>query len=247
MKRILGIDFFQGEPLEAAARTIAGGLTVAPAAPGLCRLDLDHAYRRSLEAADLVIVDSGFLVLCWKWKTGERLSRLSGLRLVETLLAYDAFYATTPQLWVMPTAASIERCQAYLGSMGMSAKQLFFYEAPMYPAGNIQDQALLELILKLRPKLVVLNIAGGKQEILGAWLKQQLDYLPGILCTGAAIAFKTGEQVRIPTWGDRLFLGWFLRILSRPKLYFPRYWEALRLWKLVRQFGEYSPQPENHV
>jgi hypothetical protein len=42
---------------------------------------------------------------------------------------------------------------------------------------------------------------------VGLYLKRSLSYEPGIHCIGAAIAFLSGDQARIPLWGDRLGLA----------------------------------------
>lgn len=247
MTRALGIQFFQGSATSAAEQALAGGLTVAPSGPGLAELDRQPAYQRALNEADLVVVDSGFLVLCWKLKSLRPLSRLSGLLLLETILASGEFKNTSPQLWVMPTASSIQHTRDYLTQCGGPMSEVHFYEAPFYSSGEIEDPQLLELIQNLRPKLVVINVAGGKQEVLGAWLKRSLDAAPATICTGAAIAFLTGEQANIPKWGDRFYLGWLLRILNKPKQYLPRYKRAWRLLPLVLKYGDRAPKPKSHV
>ena len=69
------------------------------------------------------------------------------------------------------------------------------------------------------------------QERLGAWLQGRFEKedtdLPTIICTGAAIAFLTGEQIQIPKWADRLFLGWAMRCIDKPALYIPRYFKSI--------------------
>ena len=73
-------------------------------------------------------------------------------------------------------------------------------------------------------------IPGGVQECLGHYIKKKLSYDVGIICTGAAIAFETGKQARVPIWADSLYLGWLARIVQNPKLYVKRYIQALRLF-----------------
>ena len=87
----------------------------------------------------------------------------------------------------------------------------------------------------------MLNLAGGKQEVLGAWLKSQLSPPKGIVCTGAAIAFLAGTQAIIPSWADRAGLGWLFRCLYEPKKFVPRYWQALPLLSLVWKYREKMP------
>ncbi|WP_309382598.1 WecB/TagA/CpsF family glycosyltransferase [Cerasicoccus frondis] len=242
MTRVLGINFFQGSPEEAAEQALRGGLTVAPSGPNLADMDSMPAYWRAVQAADLAILDSGFLVLCWRFFHGKKLSRLSGLRLLETILARQNTLADMPQLWVMPTQDSAQRTREFLSRCGLALTEEDFYIAPQYAVGEIQDEALRNKVETLRPALIMINVAGSKQEVLGHWLMTALNYRPSIICTGAAIAFKTGEQANIPRWGDRLFLGWLLRIIYKPRRYFGRYWRARRLWRLVRKYGDQPPE-----
>ena len=79
-----------------------------------------------------------------------------------------------------------------------------------------------------------MTIGGGNQERLGLYLKRNLSYLPAIHCIGAAIAFLSGDQVHIPVWADKFYLGWLFRSLSEPKRYIPRYWAAFSLYPLMR-------------
>jgi UDP-N-acetyl-D-mannosaminuronic acid transferase (WecB/TagA/CpsF family) len=100
--------------------------------------------------------------------------------------------------------------------------------APVY-SGTVSDPELIDHIVRLRPQHVIVTIGGGTQERLGLYLKRNLPYLPAIHCVGAAIAFLSGDQVRIPMWADRLYLGWLFRSASDPKRYLPRYWDARKL------------------
>jgi UDP-N-acetyl-D-mannosaminuronic acid transferase (WecB/TagA/CpsF family) len=86
-RRILGIDFFNGDARAAIEEIRSGGLLVVPAAPALANLSVDQDYRRALLQADLAITDSAFMVMVWNLLEGDNLRRLSGLeyfsRLVE--------------------------------------------------------------------------------------------------------------------------------------------------------------------
>jgi UDP-N-acetyl-D-mannosaminuronic acid transferase (WecB/TagA/CpsF family) len=87
----------------------------------------------------------------------------------------------------------------------------------------------------------MLTIGGGTQEKLGFYLKRHLSFLPAIHCIGAAIAFLSGDQVRIPAWADQLFLGWLFRCLYQPSRYIPRYWEARKLFSLMHRYRDRLP------
>jgi UDP-N-acetyl-D-mannosaminuronic acid transferase (WecB/TagA/CpsF family) len=145
--------------------------------------------------------------------------------------------------WVMPSAANAETNLTWLRGHGFpSLAPADVYVAPHYPRGvEVADPALLQRLEQQRPEIIFLNIGGGAQEPLGAWLKRALSYRPAIVCTGAAIAFRSGLQARIPPWADSLYLGWVFRIVSAPGRFWPRYWKAWRLAILIYRCGEEAP------
>ena len=44
-----------------------------------------------------------------------------------------------------------------------------------------------------------------------------------IVCTGAAIGFLTKVQAPINIFYDKFYLGWLVRLIHKPKNYFPNY------------------------
>jgi UDP-N-acetyl-D-mannosaminuronic acid transferase (WecB/TagA/CpsF family) len=87
-----------------------------------------------------------------------------------------------------------------------------------------------------KPNWVIINIGGGTQEKLGLYLRQNLSYKPAIICTGAALAFKTGRQVKVSSWMDKLYIGWLARCIAKPKMYIPRYMSAFKLISLLFKY-----------
>jgi UDP-N-acetyl-D-mannosaminuronic acid transferase (WecB/TagA/CpsF family) len=148
----------------------------------------------------------------------------------------------------MPSAAEAEVNLAWLRRHGFPRLELEeMYVAPHYERGSgVSDPVLLERLEACRPEFVFLNIGGGAQEPLGAWLKAHLSYQPAIVCTGAAVAFRSGAQASIPRWADALYLGWLLRILGTPKVFWPRYWKAWKLAARVFRFGPAAPPISPH-
>lgn len=247
--RILGIDFFGGTSREAVdeiSRT--GGLLVAPAAPSMIALCRDPAYRSAILSAQMAIADSGFMFLLWKFFTGESVPRISGLEHVKRLLEHETVRQPGATVWVVPTETSRDKLLAFLSDGGTraftsgsapisavsvgkpgrcsasvtAASQLFnsVHLAPKY-GRPVQDEALLELVRRDRPKHIVIAVGGGIQDKLGQYLREHLDYRPAIHCIGAALGFLTGDQVRIPDWADKYYLGWFFRSVARPKVFLP--------------------------
>lgn len=247
-RRILGVDFFVGALDDAVAQAIgrpggtAARLVVAPSAPGLA-VDLvqSSAYREALTTADLVLTDSGYMVLLWRLFTGEKLPRHSGLKFLRAVLARPELKEPGAIFWVMPSSEEDVRNRSWLNAQGLPTTPDDVYIAPFYGPGEIEDLELLRRIETRSPRIVMLAIGGGVQERLGCALRKQLSGRPGILCLGAAIAFLTGGQANIPPWADKLVLGWLLRLLSNPKKFWRRYWEALPLVTLVWSHRERLP------
>ena len=267
-RQILGINFFAGETDELLRLTDQGGLVVVPSAPVLVDLELDSAHRTALEKSDLALTDSGFMVLLWRLFNREHLPRISGLKYLRALLNHAGFREPGATFWIMPSEEDARANLAWLAEQGIEVPVENVYVAPFYPSGALRDPDLLDTIEDRQPKYIITALGGGVQERLGYYLRQNLSAFapddgrpmtedgikqlsaisppstapgrPAIICTGAAIAFLSGGQTNIPPWADRLMLGWFLRILSSPTRYFPRYWKALHLVPLLWRHGSES-------
>jgi UDP-N-acetyl-D-mannosaminuronic acid transferase (WecB/TagA/CpsF family) len=239
--RILGVDFFDGSAADAINIMRKGGLLVVPSAPTLKDLDRNLAYRDSILNADLAITDSAFMVLIWNRLQSKPIKRLSGLEYLRELLLHPDARQPGNTLWIMASPISAKRNLAWLNEQGITVPEDNIYIAPMYPSGPIVDEPLLERLNRLRPQHVIVTVGGGTQERLGLYLKRNLSYLPAIHCIGAAIAFLSGDQVNIPVWADKLYLGWLIRSLSEPRRYIPRYWDARALFSLMRRYRDRLP------
>jgi len=239
--RILGIDFFDGSAQAAIAIMRNGGLLVIPAAPALKDLDHNLDYRESLLNADLAITDSAYMVLIWNRLQSKTIKRLSGLEYLRELLLEPDVRQPGNTLWIMASPISAKRNLAWLEGQGITVPEDNIYMAPIYGSASISDPALLERLNRLRPQHVIVTIGGGTQERLGLYLKRNLDYRPAIHCIGAAIAFLSGDQVHIPVWADKFYLGWLFRSVAEPKRYVPRYWGAVKLLPLMLRHRENLP------
>lgn len=245
--QILGIRFFGGSSREAVAEiTHTGGLLVAPAAPSMIVLCRDEDYRRALLSAQLAIADSGFMVLLWKLFTGESVPRISGLEHMKRLLEHESVRLPGAVLWVVATEESAAKLRTFLDSTlplppsDSPANSAATYVAPHY-SRPVADEALLALVQQQRPRHVVIAVGGGVQDKLGQYLLERLDYAPAVHCIGAAIGFLTGDQVRIPAWADKYYVGWLFRSVAQPRVFVPRFWSALRLPWLIWKFRERLP------
>ncbi len=216
---------------------------VVPSGPGLATIDIDADYYRSLLMADFALPDSGLMVLLLKIFYGVNLTKYSGRKFLDELFKDLESRTKKPTLFLVdPNLQESNRNREYLLKRRIYLQEDCHYIAPMYAPGEIVDSALLNLLEKERPDLILINIGGGVQERLGAYLKSNLKYTPGIICTGAAIAFFTGAQAKIPDWVDKIYLGWLYRCIVNPKVFVPRYLKAFRLvwlmWHYRHQWHE---------
>lgn len=242
---ILGIPFYVGSPAGAIDAALRGGLVLAPSGPGLAAdFIASEAYREALLHADINLTDSGFMLLLWRWRSGRSLPRLSGLGYLRSLLLRSEVRVPDGTFWVMPSAEEQRIHLRWLNANGVPVSPESCYIAPYYKPGRIADDVLRALIRKKSPRVVILAIGGGVQERLGLSLQRGFENLPsrpGVVCIGAAISFLSGAQVNIPPWVDRWKLGWFWRLWSSPRRYFPRYFTALGLVELIRRYGSRLP------
>jgi N-acetylglucosaminyldiphosphoundecaprenol N-acetyl-beta-D-mannosaminyltransferase len=239
--RILGLDFFNGDAATAVDRALENrGLIVAPSGSCFRRLQHDAVYREAMTNADLILPDSGFMVLLWRFLRGERITRISGLAYLKELLGRAAFRSDRSTLWVLPDRHAREVALGWLQEHGFATTADNCYVAPMYDA-HVEDPALRDRIQAQPPEHVVIALSGGVQEKLGFYLRGESQQRPTIHCIGGALGFVTGYQVAIPNWADRLYLGWFLRLLSNPKRFLPRALDAFALPGMIRRHGKELP------
>jgi UDP-N-acetyl-D-mannosaminuronic acid transferase (WecB/TagA/CpsF family) len=239
-RQILGIRFFVGGVQRAIELVKDGGLLVVPAAPALKNLVKDPNYREALLEADVAITDSALMVMLWNFIQRDNIRRLSGLEYLAALLIRSDVRKSGKSFWIMASSSSAATNLEWLQGQGIEVSDEDVYVAPMY-GPTIDDEPLLAQIRKRRPSHIIVTIGGGSQERVGLYLKRRLDPLPAIHCIGAAIAFLSGDQVQIPMWADRLYLGWLFRCLSEPRRYVPRYWSARKLVWLMLQYRETLP------
>jgi N-acetylglucosaminyldiphosphoundecaprenol N-acetyl-beta-D-mannosaminyltransferase len=239
-QQILGVRFFVGSAKEAIEILRPGGLLVVPAAPALKNLPDDARYRDALLAADLVIADSSLMVMVWNLVQGDCIRRLSGLEYLVELLTTPEIRKPGGCFWIMASKESAAKNLVWLAEQGVELLPDDVYLAPIY-GSKIEDEFLLQKLRDRKPAHIIVTIGGGTQERLGLYLKRNLERLPAIHCIGAAIAFLSGDQVYIPMWADRFYVGWFFRCVSDPKRYIPRYWSARKLVSLLLRYRAALP------
>jgi N-acetylglucosaminyldiphosphoundecaprenol N-acetyl-beta-D-mannosaminyltransferase len=240
-RQILGIRFFNGDVDEAVQSMVQrGGFLIAPSGTCFARLREDERYRRAVAAADLAIADSGLMVALCRLFRRESLQRISGLKYLKHLLATLKGAGIGEVFWIVPDEGVRETLLGWSSREALRITGEDCYVAPRY-AIEVADPNLASLIYRRRPAHVIIAIGSGAQEKLGHYLREHLSYRPAIHCIGAALGFLTGDQVAIPDWADRVFLGWFWRLLAQPRTFVPRLFRGLELPWLIWKYGENMP------
>ncbi len=240
-QQILGIRFFDGDVDQAIEVMLErGGFLVAPSGTCFTRLREDESYRRAMLAADLAIADSGLMVLTWRLLRHEKIQRISGLKYLKHLLAKLKGEGSEEVFWVLPGERARQKLFGWSRREAFTVKIDNCYVAPQY-GWEVEDRHLIALIEERRPVHVVIAVGSGSQEKLGYYLRENLSYRPAIHCIGAALGFITGDQIAIPDWADRVYLGWLVRLLAQPRRFIPRLWRARNLPWLIWKYGEQMP------
>ena len=232
--QILGIRFFNGDVDEALASMFRqGGFLVAPSGTCFARLREDETYRHAVVGADLAIADSGLMVVLWRLLRREKVHRISGFKYLKHLVGKLKGEGNATVFWVLPSESARQKLLDWSSRERFSIKRENCYD--------VEDRSFLALIEQQRPAHVIIAIGSGAQEKLGYYLRENLSYRPAIHCIGAALGFLTGDQVPIPEWADRLYLGWLCRLVAQPGVFIPRLSRAVELPLLIWKYGEKLP------
>jgi len=240
-RQILGIQFFNGDVEEAVGLMLQrGGLLVAPSGTCFARLRADKIYRRAVLVADLAIADSSLMVLLWRLLRRQKVERISGYKYLKHLLGRLKGEGKRDVFWILATKHAQRSLFDWSRREGFSVAENNCYVAPWY-GSEVEDRDLLALLEQHRPTHVIVAIGSGAQEKLGYFMRENLSYRPAIHCIGAALGFITGDQISIPDWADRSYLGWFFRLLAQPRVFIPRLSRAFQLPRLILKYGEKLP------
>jgi len=225
------IKFMDGDFKDIKFLLDKGGLLVLPAAPALANIYSDKSYHKALKHADIALFDSGFFCLLLRIFKGIKIKKYSGLKFLTQFLK-SLKNCSDKILMINPSYNEQLLNKKYLKLKKINNAN--HYVAPFYNKNIINDLKLLKMIKKDKPRYIVINLGGGVQELLGSYLKYNLDYKPSIVCSGAAISFLTGQQAKIPSIFDKLYLGWLIRIMFNPFIFIPRYIKAFKLFFLMK-------------
>ena len=209
------------------------GLFLFPSGPGLSSIEKEIPYLKALKNADYNFFDSGYFVLLLKYFKKINVNKFSGYLFIKLFLEYIKKNNNKKLFLVDPNIRLSVSNTKLFNKIGVLKKNINNYIAPHYDSKSISDKRLLNIVKKIKPDCILLNIGGGTQEILGLYIKNNINFKCTIMCTGAAISFFTGDQAPINTFFDKIYLGWLIRIIFNPRVFFSRYLKSIKLIHIV--------------
>lgn len=202
-------------------------LITVPAAPGFVENKNNPYYYEALRHSTFAIIDSSYFALLCKI-VGVKTNKYSGYRLIKDLINHLSKNKLKLCIVSPSSEESIRIKDFFIDNTRLEENDMFFYNAPFYKKNEqIKDELLLKNIMDFKPQMIMLCVAGGKQEILGDYLDQNIPFHVTTICTGAAISFFTGSQAKVSSWIDKYYLGWLARTIDNPRIFFKRYINAL--------------------
>ena len=209
------------------------GLFLFPSGPGLSSIENEIPYLKALKNADYNFFDSGYFVLLLKYFKKIDVNKFSGYLFIKLFLEYIKKNNNKKLFLVDPNIRLSVSNTKLFNKIGVIKKNINNYIAPQYNSKTISDRKLLNIIKKIKPEYILLNIGGGTQEILGLYLKNNIHFKCTIICSGAAISFFTGDQAPMNVFFDKIYLGWLIRIIFNPRVFLPRYLKSIKLIHIV--------------
>ena len=210
------------------------GLFLFPSAPGIASIYDKKKYFDSLKKANFVFLDSSFFVILLKFYKNISVIRFSGFKFLQIFFNFLKKNKNTKVFLIDPSVNKSINNINFISKLGIKKNKIKSFVSPFYKANNIKDLNLIKQINKFKPKVIIINIGGGIQEVLGSYLKKNITVNCKIICTGAAISFFTKDQAPINNFIDKFYLGWLVRFIFNPFSFSKRLIYALKLINIVK-------------
>jgi UDP-N-acetyl-D-mannosaminuronic acid transferase (WecB/TagA/CpsF family) len=224
-----GIKFYNWSYKRIIKKICKGGYLCAPAAFPLCQIFNKKNYFISLKNSTINLLDSGYFCILLRLFNNLKIKKFSGFFFLLQFLK-DKRFKKNLILLIDTSTKERKLNNRLLTKYGFN--NFYSYVAPFYNSTkSFQDNKLFDLINKIRPKFIIINISGLKQEYLAYVISKKIKFKLSIFCLGGAIAFVTKSQAPINLFVDRYYLGWFIRTLYNPKIFMVRIFKSILLIK----------------
>lgn len=137
------------------------GLFLFPSGPGLSTIEKEMPYLRALKNADYNFFDSGYFVLLLKYFKKIDVNKFSGYLFIKLFLDYIKKNNNKKLFLVDPNIRLSVSNTKLFNNIGVVKKNINNYIAPHYDSKSISDKRLLNIVKKIKPEYILLNIGGG--------------------------------------------------------------------------------------
>jgi|688.fasta_scaffold284832_2 N-acetylglucosaminyldiphosphoundecaprenol N-acetyl-beta-D-mannosaminyltransferase len=204
------------------------GYLVAPAASSLSKIYKNKHHQMALKNSTIAILDSGFFCILLFFFRGLSVKKFSGYLFLKKLIN-DPSIKNQKILTIDPNIVDSKKNRLLL--LSKKFKRTKSFVAPFYNRRSdiIADTKLIKLISAFKPRYILINIGGEAQESLAFNILKNTKIRVKIFCLGAAIGFLTGAQAPINDFFDKYYMGWLLRVIYNPKVFFLRVLKSVQL------------------
>ena len=231
--KFLGITFYNENYTQIKNRLFQKkSYLVIPAASALGNVffSKNKYYLKSLQKAQVAIFDSGFFCICLLFFKFVIVKKFSGYKLINFFLS-DTAMKSKKILILNSNKKEKKLNMTLLNNFKFQFQR--HYICPIYNPKLIKDNILIKIINNYKPEIVIINIAGGVQEPLALYLRQNIKIKFVIICSGAAMGFFSSSQAPISKFADEFFLGWLVRLIYNPIVFLPRLIKSILLIPII--------------
>lgn len=206
--------------LDAASSRAGGYVCVCPVHSVVTALD-DPDYQKIMNKSLLTTPDGMPVVWFGRWLTGEKIQRVYGPDLMESLFKqsdqgqfshyfYGGHEGVGDQL--------VERLKGRFPQMKVAGWET----PPFHEISDDEIEALGERVVQSGAHFLWVGLGVPKQE---RFMARAEELLPGVIQigVGAAFDFLSGSKPQAPRWMQRSGLEWFFRLCCEPRRLAGRY------------------------
>ena len=206
-------------------KSVAPHILVTPNAGHLKSINTVKEISEIYSSADLSLIDGWPIAVAAKNASGKKVQRVTGSDLLPRL-----FSELNRDVRIGIIGGSNETKIRQVLEARYPNLNIQIIDTSQWSNSIYDVRRLRELVQHNALSIVLLCLGHPKQELLARelknydWAGSRPDW---IMCMGATIDFLTGDQKRAPKIFQVIGLEWFFRLLTNPKKFTARYFEAV--------------------
>ena len=206
-------------------KTVSPHILVTPNAGHLKSINTVKEISEIYSSADLSLIDGWPIAVAAKNASGKKVQRVTGSDLLPRL-----FSGLNQNIRIGIIGGSNETKIRQVLEEKYPNLNIQIIETSQWSNSIYDVRRLRDLVQHNALSIVLLCLGHPKQELLARelknydWAGSRPDW---IMCMGATIDFLTGDQKRAPKIFQVIGLEWFFRLITNPKKFSSRYFEAV--------------------